>query len=331
MKNINNGYLAISYHYIPTSEDKNLLPRILGNNINEFRKHIKMLKQEYNIISLDDAYKFSYSDFEFDGTKPNILLTFDDALSDHYEAAKILAENDIKGVFFVPTCILEEKLPINPFIVHYCLAAFGIDGFLGAYRRAFKDLGINLKEYDIKFNKKTDNQWEVIFKIKNTLRYKLGYKEERDILLYIYRNLFLKKYPNALEIIHLTSGKIKEIINMGHSIGTHSFSHISVAATELTKEDFEKEMIDPKKYLETEFNIPVISLSYPLGKQKDCLSMSALIKKTNEYKIAFSIENIVNTKETSPLELGRHVPTSRDDYNKLKETLHSMQEKIIKI
>ena len=51
----------------------------------------------------------------------------------------------------------------------------------------------------------------------------------RKILLHIYETTLLEKYPNAMEIMHLTKEQISEMYEMGHSIGTHTHSHISVA------------------------------------------------------------------------------------------------------
>ena len=54
------------------------------------------------------------------------------------------------------------------------------------------------------------------------------------------------------------------MIEMGHTIGVHTHTHISVAATKLSEDDFYNEIIFPKKYLEKEFNIycPCLQLSF---------------------------------------------------------------------
>ena len=53
------GYLALCYHYIRPNEN-DPFPRILGTKISEFEDQIKILRKNYQMISLDDVLKFSY-------------------------------------------------------------------------------------------------------------------------------------------------------------------------------------------------------------------------------------------------------------------------------
>ena len=63
--------------------------------------------------------------------------------------------------------------------------------------------------------------------------------------------------------MHVNKKQVKEMIEMGHTIGAHTHTHISVATTSLSKKDFYREIIFPKKYFKSEFNIPINSFSYP--------------------------------------------------------------------
>lgn len=322
--NRDNGYLALCYHYIRSARSHKQFPRILGNTASEFHKHIRMLKSQYAVISLDDAYKFSYENFFFKNGKYGVLITFDDGLSDHYLAAGILAEYGISGVFFIPTCILKDRLPANPMIIHYCLAIYGIERFLKVYRETLEEHKFNMKKYDVKFKRGKDNPRKAIPIIKSIFKYRLEKNAARSVLLYIYKNLFCKDYPGALKIMHLTAKQVRNMLNMGHAIGVHSHSHISVAATELPEKDFREEIIEPKRYLERIFHVPINAMSYPFGEKRDCLSSGILIRKTREYRLAFTIEKIVNTKDTLPLELGRYMLTSTDNEIRLKEILETI-------
>lgn len=324
--NIYNGYLSLCYHYIRPERKHDLFPKLLGNQIDEFHKHIRMLKKHYDIISLNDAKNFSYSDFSFRNKKYGMLITFDDGLSEHYLAAQILAEYGIKGVFFIPTCILMDKLPANPTIIHYCLATGSIEDFLKVYYNALEEHKLNTADYNIKFHKGMDDPWKVIDEIKNVFKYSLDYKQSRKVLLFIYEKLLLRRYSDAMKIMHLRPQELREILDMGHSLGVHSHSHISIAATELNKSDFEKEIVMPKKYIEESFNTSVYALSYPFGKKRDCLNFKALISRTEQYALAFTVEKIVNSKVTSPFELGRYMPRSTDNEEGLKKILATITE-----
>ena len=318
----NFNYVGLCYHYL--RQDKDRFPRILGTNITEFKNQLSMLQKNYEFISLDHISNLSTKKRSLNKKPLKILLTFDDGLSDHYTAAKILAELNISGIFFIPTCIIEDKLPANPIIIHYTLAIFGIEKFLKEYKKNLQILKLDLKLLDISYSKNEDNVWEVINKIKSIFKYKLGYKNSRKILLNIYKNLLCKKYKNPLNIMHLNENQIKEMLEMGHYVGVHTHSHISVAATELNSKDFIKEIIHPKNYLEKKFNTKINSFSYPFGGKKDCLSSSELIKKTNKYNVAFTVEEIMNTKIISQYELGRYQITSTDTSLKLNNIIKKM-------
>ena len=85
----------------------NSFPKILGNSIDEFQNHVKMLQKNYSIVSPNDVLDFYYNDQKFKKSE-NILITFDDGLSDHLEAAKILHENNIKAIPMKTTISLKK-------------------------------------------------------------------------------------------------------------------------------------------------------------------------------------------------------------------------------
>ena len=319
--------MGLCYHYLRLNKQSDPFPRILGTNIDEFQNHLSMLQKNYHIISLKDALSISTGEDGFNKKNTGILITFDDGLSDHYTAAKILSELNISAIFFIPTCILEEKLPANPTIIHYTIAVFGIEKFLKEFREILVNNKLDKKLFDIQYSKDKDNVLDITSKIKSTFKYKLGYYNSRKILLDIYKNLFSSEYKNMLSTIHLTESQIRKMLEMGHYVGTHTYSHISVAATELNSDDFIKEIISPKNYLEQKFNTKVNSFSYPFGGKNDCLSSSELIKKTSEYNLAFTVEEILNTRNTSPYQLGRYQINSSDTSFKLNSIIQNISKK----
>ena len=322
--NTQNGYLSLCYHYIRDNSSEQLFPRILGTSVNEFEKHIEMFSNFFKLITPSDALSFSYGDYNFNDNEIGLLLTFDDGLSDHYTAAKILAKHGIKAIFFIPTCILKDELPANPIIIHYCIAKFGLSDFLIFFKSSLEENLSDFSNHIKKFSYIDGNYNEVIQKIKYFFKYEINEKLSRLILLEIYENMFHDEFPNAMEIMHLTKNQISEMIEMGHSIGTHTHSHISIASSKLTKKEFNYEIVKPKNYLEKSFGIKSEFMSYPFGGIADCLSAKELIMKTNSYKLAFTVEEILNTKHISPYELGRYMPVSNDSVDSLYKKMNDM-------
>ena len=322
--NTPNGYLSLCYHYIRDNSAEQSFPRILGTSVDEFEKHIEMFSKNFKLISPSDALSFSYDNYNFKENETGLLLTFDDGLSDHYLAAKILAKQGIKAIFFIPTCILKDELPANPIIIHYCIAKFGLSTFLNFLKSSLEKNFKDFNKFNEKFSYVDGNYDEVIQKIKYFFKYELDEKLSRLILLDIYENMFHNEFPNAMEIMHLTKNQVSEMIEMGHSIGTHTHSHISIGSSNLKVNELNFEIIQPKNYLETTFEIKSDFMSYPFGKSVDCLSSKELIIRTNSYKLAFTVEEILNTKSTSPFELGRYMPTSFDTSELLYKKMITM-------
>ena len=320
---MNKGFFALCYHYI-RQNNNDPFPRILGTKLDDFNEHVKMIKNEFEILSLDRVHSLYTKKFELSKDKIGLLVTFDDGLADQFEAAKILSENDISAIFFIPTCIITEKLPANPIILHYAIAILGIKKFIEELKQIFEELIIKNQNIIPEFSKENDKIWKIIEDIKILLYYKIKPEETRRILLEIYKKLLIKNNI-TIKDMHLTKKQIKKLLEMGHNIGTHSHTHISVANSELTKLQLKRELIQPKLILESEFNTNVISMSYPFGESKDCLSAQSLIEKTNSYQLAFTIKHKLNTKNNSPLEIGRYMVHSSDNSSKLNKILKRNQ------
>lgn len=323
---VKNAYLSLCYHYVRSKAANALFPTLLGNTEEDFRIQIESFQKHFDYTYLDEVRDFHNNKIDFEG-KLKLLITFDDGLTDHYLAAKILQEYRVKAVFFVPTCIFVDKLPANPTIIHYALEKYRVDGFLDAYRKALNTLGMPLNKFDIQYTKGKDDPWAVIREIKVQFKYKFGGKEGRDILIHIYENTLLKDYPNIMDIMHCSVGELQEMIDMGHSLGVHTHNHISVSASDLTKEEFFDEIIKPQQYFKEYFGIDAYSLSYPYGKKDDCYDSDTLNGKTAKFDIAVTVEEKMNFRNTNPFEIGRYQPMSFDTADSILDKLEEIKSK----
>lgn len=317
-------FVSLCYHYVRPKRTEDVFPSLLGNTADQFREHLAMFRKEYELIPLD-AVRMLYKEHKAKPpAKTGLLLTFDDGLSDHWRAAEILAEQGIKAVFFIPTCIFEERLPANPIIIHYVLAHHRIGGFLKAYRHALEEFGFDVASLDVPFAKGKDNPGETIAKIKGRFRSSFGYNDARKILLHVYQSTMLRDFPDAISIMHLTPKQTQDILSMGHAIGVHTSTHVSIGATNLTEKEFQMEVIEPKNILETMFDTEIFAFSYPYGLREDCLPFEQFINKTKIYDLAFTIEKIANTQKQSPYELGRYTVLAKDGVEDLNHILNTM-------
>jgi peptidoglycan/xylan/chitin deacetylase (PgdA/CDA1 family) len=314
-------FVSLCYHYVrPKHGDP--FPRLLGTKVDDFVSQIRILKAKFQCVALDEIESTDYQNF----ITPNcgLLFTFDDGLSDHLLAAEIMANEGLRGVFFIPTCILVDDLPANPMVIHYSTAMFGIDGFLKSYRSALEDIKLSLDKYDVSFIQGESNPWETLGLIKKRIKYDLNHSDARMVLMHVYRHLLLVADPNILRKMHIDKEGVRNLINMGHSIGTHSHTHISIAAKNLSDKDFYTEIVRPRQYLEDTFKVPVTSISYPFGGHLDCFSEAELKPEETGYRYAFTVEKKLNTQSNSRYSIGRYMPLATDNAESIENMLSMM-------
>ena len=309
--------MALCYHYIRPATSTDKFSKLQGLSQQMFRQHVEMLLEHYQILSPQDAISFSGGTYEFLNDKPGLLLTFDDGLSDHFDAAKILSEYGIKALLFLPTCTLLDGLPANPNIVHYCIAQYGLKRLLSCYEAALDLFEVASSKFKIPYEQA--HEIENIEALKHHLNYSISPATGRAILLNIFDSLLSKDFPDAIQQMHLSKTQIIRILDWGHVLGAHSHTHVSFGAPGLSHKQLRAEILNPKECLEQFFQVPVCALAYPFGEKRDCLTAAQLSSHTNGYKVAFSGIPILNTTSTPSLELGRYMVMSTDGTQRLRQ------------
>ena len=143
--------------------------------------------------------------------------------------------------------------------------------------------------------------------------YNMNPSTSRKILLEIYEDLSVN-FGLSLKDIHLSVQQIQKLLEMGHTIGTHSRNHISMLNPFLSKKEFNDEFIVPKFTLENTFNTKIDCMSYTYGDVGDFSKHNSI----NPFKLIFSIEPKLNTKQTPKDNIGRYEIHSTDTADKLK-------------
>lgn len=315
------NFVSLCYHYIrPQVADP--YPRLLGTRKDDFVAHIKELRGQFRPVAPREIGV--HEEMVPSDAKCGLLFTFDDGLADHLVAGEVLAEEGLRGLFFIPTCILADGLPANPIVIHFATAIYGVNRFLHAYREALEANGLLVEQYDVPYIRGASNPWEAIRLVKQRTKYDLGYRNARVVLMGVYRELLQAGDPQILSEMHLDASGIRKLLDMGHDIGTHSHTHLSVAASDLQEDEFETEIVQPRRYLEETFGVRVASMSYPFGGQNDCYTETELRPSESGYEYAFTVERKLNTPQTSRYALGRYMPTSADSTDSIASMLARM-------
>lgn len=181
----------VMYHYIRELKGSRY-PRIKALPVAAFKNQLKCLKKNYYIISMEELFYSLESGHRL--PKKAAMLTFDDALIDHFiNAFPILNELNICGSFFLCAQAIKEDKVLDVNKIHFILALAGnerklisdiytmLDEFRSRYplmdnRYYFQKLAIS-NRFDTK---------EVIF-IKRILQKELPEELRREMLNRLFR------------------------------------------------------------------------------------------------------------------------------------------------
>ena len=215
--------LVLRYHSV--REEPALLdayiPVGITHSASVFRAHMKYISQNCNLVSLNDLPDF------VGGVRPfperGVLVTFDDGFRDNYEvAAPILEECGLRGVFYIPTSAVEAR-PL---------------------------WFVRLRYWSVKAKKSHPEFLEVSGRCAT-----LSEPEREELLAGL-------AFANSVEdTFTMTWGQAKDLIERGHTIGSHTVNHPNVA--QCAPSVITAEMEESKKTIEAKLGIPVQHFSYP--------------------------------------------------------------------
>jgi len=285
------------YHYVRKFDSK--FPYSKHKEIKDFINEIK------NLISL--GYEFKNVTEAIESLKKEedlnkvVLLTFDDGLKDHFNAAKILKNLGIqKGTFYIPTQPYLNNEILHVHNAHLILSKEG-EKSLDLLFEACKHLDISITNHsnykiEKEIHKNSYFRNETSPKIKDFKRLINYYGSigVRDLLLNeIKRRISIFK---KAEDVYLSFDEIKEISEMGFEIGSHGVSHTLLSR--LDKEKQKEELSSSKKFLEKLISQDINSFCYPYGGKKSYNEYTLKLLKELNYHNAISVEERDINNET---------------------------------
>jgi len=244
----NNRISILRYHAVVKPEENFYTTPTISIDPVQFEKHVKYFVRNYTVVSLDQAISFIKLRKRI--PKNCIVFTFDDGYADNFEAARILKKYGVSGTFFVTVePILRESL-----------------FWLGEVTLLIlKTEEKELKIFEISGGEKLtitnmDSRWEIIRRIVRTIKSNnLNVREKirKEIRNQLADNSLLKDIENLMLNVH----QVKEMIEMGMIIGSHTMTHLNLPNAD--SKDAVHEITFSKKKLETVLGEPIKHFSYP--------------------------------------------------------------------
>ena len=219
----------VMYHYVRDLKNSRY-PEIKGLDIDLFEEQIRYIRRHYNIITMEEVI-YSIDNGSAIPDK-SILLTFDDAYSDHYNYVfPILDKYSIQGSFYVPSKAITEHIILDVNKIHFILASVEdksklvneLKKLIKTYQREY-----NLKDFDYYYRKLAQasalDTKDVIF-IKRLLQVELD-----EVLRIKIVNTLFEKYVGVSEgafsrELYMNEEQLKHMLRSGMHIGNHGYNH----------------------------------------------------------------------------------------------------------
>jgi len=235
----------IMYHYVRDLKHSRY-PDIKGLDISLFYEQITYLKKHYHFITME----MLIDSIENNSSLPDksVLLTFDDAYSDHFKYVfPFLDKHKIQGSFFPPVKAITEHTVLDVNKIHFILASENdkskiiseIKNELNKFRKDYK-----LESYSFYYDKLAQSDRfdsaDVIF-IKRLLQVEL----EESVRKIITNNLFEKivgiDEDSFSRELYMDVEQIQCMNRNGMHIGSHGYDHYWLGSLERQKQKIEIE------------------------------------------------------------------------------------------
>jgi len=303
---MNSKATIIMYHYVRDLKHSRY-PDIKGLDVRLFKEQINFLRKNYNIITMEILIDSINNNESL--PKKSVLLTFDDAYSDHFEYVfPILDENKIQGSFYPPAkTIIENKiLDVNK--IHFILASENdkakiineIKTELNKFRKDY-----NLPSFTDYYKKlAVPNRFDtadVIF-IKRILQVELDESLRNKITDKVFRKFVGIDERSFSKELYMKTDQLKCMARNGMHIGSHGYDHYWLSSIDKSSQrieiikslDFLKKIgVDTKKW----------TMCFPYG---DYNETTLQLLKENKCSLGLTTEvNIADFKKNNKFTLPR--------------------------
>lgn len=215
---------AIMYHYVRQYDPR--LPYFRYLDVRNFAKQLDHFEKKYGFVTKDEFRK-AINDKTLGDAKGKILLTFDDAMSCHYEFVfKELKKRKLWGIFYVPSQQYQNEKILDVHRIHLLCGAFEGKKLLSLLKAHLDENMISdkkIKEFREETYTEADQiNYEGISEFKRILNYFVSYEFREGLIDLVAEQLgFEFKASN----FYVSVEKLKEMHRSGNIIGSHSISH----------------------------------------------------------------------------------------------------------
>jgi peptidoglycan/xylan/chitin deacetylase (PgdA/CDA1 family) len=227
---------AVMYHYV-RKPDSNF-PYFRFLDLNNFQRQLDYFGKEFGFVGPDE-----WEAFFIDGIEPSvkgkIILTFDDAMRDHFECVfDELVARKLWGIFYVPTRPYSEGLMLDVHKTHLLSGAVKGKDLFGFVKSIISEDMISNKKRD-EFRKKTyldQNNYAGITEVKRLLNYFVDCRYRSETINKVCENFSVSTDPKSF---YISENNISTMENNGMVIGSHTVNHPVMSTLSLNEQSHE--------------------------------------------------------------------------------------------
>lgn len=283
---------GIIFHYFHNEEKYIKCQGSLDSDA--FSSLICYLMKKYTILNMDEYIKKAIAG---NLNETEICLTFDDGIRSQYEiAVPVLSEFGIRAGFFIytePFCGRMSQLEIDHDFrfLHYENIDCFYSEFFDQLRRSHNIITRDIqKKIDcFSYNDyKPECTWhsynDKLFRyVRSILLKEQEYRQIMDSLMTRHNY----KPEDRIDCLWMTENEIRQLVDMGHTIGLHSHTH-PTDIRQMSYESKRKEYAQNMAVLESITNISPVAAAYPCGNRDE---ETQKILQILGIKIAFLAKN----------------------------------------
>ena len=216
-------------------------------NHKTFESQLRLYKEYFNLVSLDDLYAQRFSDDRFD-----ICLSFDDGFSNNYRyVLPLLEKYQVPAVFFI-TAIRNEGYDV-----------LWNDALSIAYKNGPEKIGFD----DELFVKGRDSRYKSAQSGKKLAEVIRGYGFEKKAAMLKLLNQFLARADKDYWM-QMTTEEINLLSSSRWvTIGSHGYYHNDLAV--IAGDALKEELVRSKQFLENVTGKEIKALAFPYGSYSD--------------------------------------------------------------
>jgi len=238
----------LRYHAVVPNKDNYYTSHAIALSPEEFERHVRYFAGKYTVLSLDEIIDL------FKEKKPipknSVAFTFDDGYLDNLLAAKILNKYGAHGTFFIVTEAIGRESLLWLSEVTYMLLKTPNTSFSINAAESNETLPLG----------NTVERWKAIRHLVKLIKSnnRAVRKEVRKQLL---EQVGTPELLQDVKDLMLTWDQVKEMVDLGMIIGSHTLSHLNLPNAEA--DDAVKEITQAKKVIEDRLGTQARHFSYP--------------------------------------------------------------------